>query len=261
MALPCCSIETYSRGLVFKVSTITVGMRVWFNSRWDIYLANLLSLHGSYQSSIIGSHMAATPRHQIFAPPMIRLLNHVINQPLCASQVLRAGRACQPIILDGFRIDPFLRLGGLKLLIFRRRIWVLEPPRLDYYFMLVWFLFKYHGLVLWSLTILRNMRYHFMRCLSRSGGHHLLRAWIVVGQYIFEVMLRGCLGGGGLFRGRFFGRLSCRLFPWRIIPDNDDHLVVLDGDLIARFLIACLGCCRPVIMSMRSERQLVALCG
>jgi hypothetical protein len=123
MALPCSSIEAHSRGLIFKVSTITEGMRVWLNCRRDIYQADLLSLHGSYQSSIIGPHAAATPRHQVLPPPiMIRFLNHIINQPLSASQVLRAGRACQPIILYGLRIDLFLRLGGLKFLIFRRMV-------------------------------------------------------------------------------------------------------------------------------------------
>ena len=123
MALPRCSIEAHSRGLIFKVSTVAEGMRLWLNCRWDIYQADFLGLHRSYQSSIIGSHAAATPRHQVLPPPMMfRLLNQIINKPLCASQVLRARWACQSIILYRLRIDPFLRLGGLKFLIFRRRI-------------------------------------------------------------------------------------------------------------------------------------------
>ena len=123
MALSRCSIEAHSRGLIFKVSTITKGMRVWLNWRGDIYQADLLGLHRSYQSSIIGSQAAATPRHQVLPPPMMfRLLNQIINKPLCASQVQRARWACQSIILYRLRIDPFLRLGGLKFLIFRRRI-------------------------------------------------------------------------------------------------------------------------------------------
>ncbi len=183
MALPSCSIKAHSRRLVFKVSTIAEGMRVWLDSRWDIYQADLLGLHGSYQSSIIGSHTAATPRHQLFPPPMmIRLLNHIINQPLSASQVMRAGRASQPIILDGFRINPFLRLGGLKLLIFRRtmRRRVLQPPWLNNYFLMAWLLFEYHGFVLWSVTILKNIRCNLMRCLRTlyRCGQHLFRAWI-----------------------------------------------------------------------------------
>ena len=110
MALPRCSIEAHSRGLIFKVSTITEGMRtLWLDSRRDIYQADLLGLHGSYQGSIIGPNTAATPRHQVFPPPMmLRLLNHIINQPLGASQVLRARRACQTIILYGLGIYPFL---------------------------------------------------------------------------------------------------------------------------------------------------------
>ena len=99
-------------------------MRVWLSGRGDIYQADLLGLHGSYQGSIIGPHAAATPCHQVLPPPMMfRFLNHIINQPLGAFQVLRARRACKAIILYRLRIDPFLRLGGLKYLIFRRRVY------------------------------------------------------------------------------------------------------------------------------------------
>lgn len=133
---------------------------LWLNSGRDIYQADLLGLYGSYQSSIIGPNTAPTPCHQVFPPPMMfRLLNHIINQPLGASQVLRARRACQAIILYGLRIDPFLRLRRLLFLIFRRRLRrVLEPPGLNYYFRWGLFLLNYHGGILWSLTILKNMR-------------------------------------------------------------------------------------------------------
>ena len=91
MALPRCSIEAHSRVLIFKVSTEAKGMRLWLRGRGDIYQADLLGLHGPYQSIIIRPHAAATPRHQILPPPMMfRLLNHIINQPLGASQVLCA---------------------------------------------------------------------------------------------------------------------------------------------------------------------------
>jgi hypothetical protein len=182
---------------------------------------------------------------------MLRLLDHIINQPLRASQVLRARRTCQAIILYGLRIDPFLRLRRLLFLIFRRRLRrVFEAPGLNYYFLVVRFLFKYHGGILWSLTILKTMRYHLMRWLRTlywCGRNHLLGAWI--GHYVFEIMLGGCLG---LFRWGFSGWFSRRLFSWRLISGND-ALSVLHGDLKTSLLIVRLGCCRPVNVPLRSE--------